>query len=157
MILYFSYNLLTIISCFSYCSLLQGLPSAYLAPTSFLTDTTDQSSLESSTFASLAHSPTPLPLTTLTTNSRTTARHDIIATVPSSDSSPVSTTGSLPSSLTELAGALGGDEAQPFSSASGGFTPSAATAGWNEVRESGEGESGRKSSGVYNPFDSDGE
>lgn len=143
---------------------------------SFLTDATDQSSLDSSTLASLTqghspipHTPPPLPLTTITTD--TTAHDNIITSTPSSShTSLASSSGSLPSSLTELAGALGGEQIQPLTGGAmteftgnmqqytSGIVSSISGTTADAVGEEGvERASDRKSSGVYNPFDSDGE
>ena len=164
------------IACFAqiaYCSLVQGLPSAYLAPMSFLTDATDQSSLDSSTLASLTqghsltpHTPTPLPLTTITTD--TTPHDNVTTSTPSSShNSLASSSSSLPSSLKELAGALGGEHVQPLTGGAatefsgkmqhGIVSSISGTTAGAVGGEHVEGASDRKSSGVYNPFDSDGE
>lgn len=133
--------------------IVQGLPSAYLAPNSFLTDATDQSSLESSALASLGHSPAPPPHheDPLPPN-LTSATGAKISHSASSSRTSVLSTSSLPSSLTELAGTLGSEPPQDLATEAG-LTDR--TMGFDG--KSGDGEvSARGASGVYNPFDSDG-
>lgn len=78
-----------------------------------------------------------------------------------SHTSFLSSSGSLPSSLTELAETLGSEQPlNPFTSGSSFDTPggfAAAASAVYDDHSGGGAMSAQRSNGVYNPFDSDGE